>query len=93
MKELQKIRQTIDDIDDCMASLFAERMHAAAKAHACKAASNLPLSDPAREAAVVAAWQKRLPADLAPYGEALARCLLDLSKQYQSSLAGKEKNV
>ena len=93
MKDLQKIRQTIDDIDDCMASLFAERMHAAAKAHACKSASGLPLCDPEREAAVVAAWQKRLPDDLAPYGETLARCLLDLSKQYQSRLAGTEENA
>lgn len=93
MKDLQTIRQTIDDIDDCMASLFAERMHAAAKAHACKSAGGLPVCDPEREAAVVAAWQKRLPADLAPYGETLARCLLDLSKQYQQELADKEKGL
>ena len=93
MKDLQEIRQTIDDIDDCMASLFAERMHAAAKAHACKAAEGLPLCDPERETAVVAAWQKRLPADLAPYGAALARCLLDLSKQYQNRLSDAGENA
>ena len=93
MKDLQEIRQTIDDIDDCMASLFAERMHAAAGAHASKTANGLPLCDPAREAAVVEAWQKRLPPDLAPYGAALARCLLELSKQYQRELADKEKTL
>jgi len=90
MKDLQEIRRTIDDIDDCLASLFAERMHAAAAAHTYKTAHSLPLADPDREAAVVEAWQARLPADLAPYGATLARCLLDLSKQYQQSLSDAE---
>lgn len=86
MKDLQKIRQEIDRIDEELAALFAARMRASAEAAAYKTAQGLPLFDEDREAVVLSHWTVDLPADLRPYGEAWARQLLELSKQYQRHL-------
>ena len=54
MTDLEKARNTIDDIDREMARLFEERMNAVCHVAAYKRANNLPFEDAQREATVLA---------------------------------------
>lgn len=54
MTDLEKARNTIDDIDREMARLFEERMNAVCQVAAYKRANNLPFEDAQREATVLA---------------------------------------
>ena len=49
MQTLEEIRAKIDDVDERMAELFAERMALAKKAAEVKRANCLPIEDPQRE--------------------------------------------
>ena len=49
MQTLEEIRAKIDDVDERMAELFAERMALARKAAEVKRANGLPIEDPRRE--------------------------------------------
>ena len=49
METLEEIRAKIDEVDEKMAKLFAERIELAKKAAQCKRAHGLPAEDPGRE--------------------------------------------
>ncbi len=86
MKDLQTLRQEIDAVDRDMAALFTARMQAVKEVAAYKRAHGLPVSDAAREAAVIERGAANVPAELRPYYISLLRCVLDVSKQYQRRL-------
>lgn len=52
--ELQRLRESIDNIDAALIYILAERFKFTKQVGALKAAKNLPASDPAREAVQIA---------------------------------------
>ena len=87
MSELDAARADITRIDENMARLFEERMHAVARVAAYKKENGLPIRDPAREEALVDRCRGLIqdPAVEAQYVEFLRR-EIEISCQYQESL-------
>ena len=100
MSELEKIRQSIDQIDRQMAALFEERMKQSAAASEYKKAHKLPIYAPEREKQMLEANAALVedPA-LRPFYTSFLQHILDLSKDYQRILgagtviAGRERNI
>lgn len=91
MDELQQARSDIDRIDRQMAQLFEQRMAAVQQVAAYKAAHGLPVLDAGREEQVVAknlAYLKN--PELAPYYEDSIRFQMQLSRQYQAQMLGRD---
>lgn len=90
MKDLQTIREEINGIDRELVALFTARMRAVKEVAAYKQAHGLPVTDAAREAAVIEQNTGRVPAELRPYYVSLQQCVMDVSKQYQHRLMSGE---
>jgi len=83
---LADLRREIDAVDAELARLFERRLDAAQRIGRLKAAAGLPVTDAAREAAVLAAARARVsPANAASF-EKLTRLLMQISKERQQEL-------
>lgn len=94
MEELELARREIDRIDGALAELFEARMACAARIADWKQTRDLPILDPAREAAVIAKNTARLkdPA-LIPYYTSLLEKLMELSRAYQAARMAEKEAV
>lgn len=88
--DLSECRKRIDEIDEGMTRLFAERMQVSAEVAAAKRATGKATYDPAREREVLARARSRVPEEFADYAAYLYRDLMELSKMYQRSLSSRE---
>ena len=70
MNTLEEIRERIDEVDERMAELLAERLQLARKAAEVKRAQGLPLENPQREAEILergaAVFEKKIERELGP---------------------------
>ena len=87
--ELSDIRSRIDDIDDELLRLFAERMGLAADVARAKAGTGKAVFDPAREREKLARVAAEAPEGLRPQAIALFSLLMSMNKaEQQRILAG-----
>ena len=86
--DLNGYRRRIDEIDDEIVRLFAERMETAAGIAAYKREHGLPVLDPAREREKLLDVRRKSPEGLGEYAEALYSLIMELSRSYQHSLLG-----
>ena len=84
--DLQDLRRQIDDIDDQLVQLFAQRMAVSADIAACKKEQNLPIYVPAREREKLQAVAEKAGDEMANYTRVLYSMLFELSRSYQSKL-------
>ncbi len=87
MEDLEKYRETINDIDKEMASLFEKRMGCAKLIAEYKKEKGLPVKDEKREAVLILR-NKGLLKDrsLEDYYETFFKSILDVSCEYQKKL-------
>ncbi|MBR2698256.1 MAG: chorismate mutase [Clostridia bacterium] len=84
--DLQNIRQNIDQIDDQLVKLFAERMDCSRRVAEAKRETGKPIRDRAREREIVNRLTKAAGERYAPYVSALYGHIFDLSRSLQSSV-------
>ena len=84
--DLQDLRRQIDDIDDQLVQLFAQRMAVSADIAACKKEQNLPIYVPAREREKLLDVATKAGDEMANYTRVLYSMLFELSRSYQSKL-------
>ncbi len=82
--ELKDLRQEIDNIDDQLVKLFAQRMDVSAKIADCKKENNLPILAPAREREKLTDVAQKAGPEMANYTRVLYSMLFELSRSYQS---------
>lgn len=83
---LEQERREIDQIDQQLMPLLAQRLQVAQRIAAVKHQHQLPLVDRQREARVYDQIGQRVPADQAEYVRTLYADILLVSKQYQARL-------
>lgn len=87
MKELQELRQELDQLDREIVALFEQRMAIARQVARYKLAHDLPVLDQSREAQVIASREAMLSsAALAPSLRELFETIMALSRQEQEAL-------
>ena len=82
--ELQELRGRIDQIDDQLVKLFAQRMDVAAQIADYKKAENLPIFVPAREREKLVDVAQKAGPEMEKYTRVLYSMLFELSRSYQS---------
>lgn len=82
--ELQELRGQIDQIDDQLVKLFAQRMDVAAQIADYKKAENLPIFVPAREREKLVDVAQKAGPEMENYTRVLYSMLFELSRSYQS---------
>ena len=82
--ELQELRGRIDQIDDQLVKLFAQRMDVAAQIADYKKAANLPIFVPAREREKLVDVAQKAGPEMENYTRVLYSMLFELSRSYQS---------
>ncbi len=87
---LEEARAAIDDADQKMAALFAQRMKAVADVAAYKAERGLPILDRAREAQVLERNSALVEEELRPYYLSFMEALMAESRRYQLELIGED---
>lgn len=93
MKELQELRQELDQLDREIVALFEKRMAIARQVAQYKLAHGLPVLDQSREAQVIASREAMLSdASLAPSVRALFEAIMALSRQEQEALIREVRN-
>lgn len=89
MDQLNELRQRIDTLDREMADLFCRRMEASAQVADYKRKAGLPVLDRKREAEILSRNGSALPKqELLPFYTAFQRRVMEISRQYQTSLIG-----
>ena len=87
MKKLEEARNKINEIDEKMAQLFCERMHAAQVIAQYKQEHGLPIYDAARENQVIERNSKKVEDDeIRSYYVNFLKATMKLSRQYQRKL-------
>jgi len=87
MEELNAARNTINEIDQKLAALFAQRMQAVRRVAEYKSQRGLPILDARREAEVIAKSSALLEdEDIRAYYISFIKNNMELSKQYQRKL-------
>ncbi len=81
--ELRDMRQQIDEIDDELVKLFANRMAVSAQIADYKKAHNMPIYVPSREREILQEVAQKAGPDLANYSRVLYSLLFELSRSYQ----------
>ena len=82
--ELKDLRNEIDNIDDELVKLFAQRMDVAAKIAAYKKENGMPILVPAREREKLTDVAQKAGPEMANYTRVLYSMLFELSRSYQS---------
>ena len=86
---LIKSRDRIDEIDEKIIELFEERMEVVLNVAKYKKENSLPIFNRQREEAVIEKNVNRLKnKELSRYAQEMIHCLMDVSKEYQSSKIG-----
>ena len=88
--ELSDYRKQIDNIDDEICRLFAERMNVVNEIGEYKRSHDLPVNSGSREREVLAHISKQLPEDLEDFGRVLYRSMFDVSKAYEAMYKEKD---
>ena len=83
MRDIGDIRREIDDIDGQLARLVKRRLELACDIAAAKAANGIPVSDPAREEAVLARVASIMGEGMEDETEAVFSTLFALSRERQ----------
>jgi len=83
--QLDELRGKIDQIDEELLRLFAERMEVVIQIAAYKKEQGLPALDKKREAEKLEEIAKKVPPDLDPYACILYDTLFELSRRYQNT--------
>ncbi len=87
--DLQEIRKKIDNIDDKLVSLFAERMQVAAEVAEYKQKNNMPVLDAKREREKLNDLTEKTPDPFQEYTRVLYSMIFELSRSYQNKLLNK----
>ena len=91
--DLNQYRQRIDEIDDQLLRLFAERMEVAAGIAAYKKENNLPVLDMRREREKLLQIAEKTPEGLKDYAVSLYSLIFELSRSCQSRLLGAKSEL
>ena len=91
--DLENIRKDIDNIDDKMVKLFAERMSDVLEVAKYKKEHNLPVYNGQREREIVNNLTAKVPEELALYLKVLYGTLFDVSRAYQSKKIAKSSKI
>ena len=84
--DLNELRGQIDNIDDQLVRLFAQRMEVSAQIGNYKKENNMPVFVPAREREKLMDVAKKAGPEMANYTRVLYSMLFELSRSYQSKL-------
>ena len=88
--KLEEYREKIDAVDEKLVALFAERMELSRAIAECKKENSLPVLDASREKEKLKSAAERSP-ELREYTRRLYTLLIELSRDYQRELIGKER--
>lgn len=88
--DIKDCRAQIDEIDAQMTELFARRMRVASDIAQYKRENKLPVSDPARERALLKKAGDSVPPPLRDYVQGWYRTLFEMSRAYQRRLSAGE---
>lgn len=89
MKNLDEIRNEIDNIDHELVALFQMRMSLAGEVANYKIANNLPVLNPAREKEIL---DRLTPeGELGPFTKDFLESIFDLSRKYQHTVMAQEE--
>ena len=86
--DLNAYRKRIDEIDDELVRLFAERMEVSAGIAAYKRENSLPVLDLRREKEKLRQIAEKTPESLRDYAVSLYSLIFELSRAYQTRLLG-----
>lgn len=86
--ELNNIRERIDEIDQKLTALFAERMDVVSQVAQSKRETGKAIRDRARERSVLNRVTAQAGESYAPYVKDLYKLIFELSSNYQSTLMG-----
>ena len=89
--KLEDYREKIDAVDEKLIALFAERMELSCAIAEYKKENGLPVLDASREEAKLNRVAEQSPAELREYTRRLYALLIELSRDYQRELIGKER--
>lgn len=89
--KLEEYREKIDAVDEKLVALFAERMELSRAIAEYKKENGLPVLDASREKEKLKNAEERSPAELREYTRRLYTLLIELSRDYQRELIGKER--
>jgi chorismate mutase/prephenate dehydratase len=81
--DLNQCRQQIDNIDDQLVKLFAQRMEVAAAVAQCKRETGKPVMDAARERAKLLDVMSKSPDEFKDYTMSLYSLIFEMSRSYQ----------
>ncbi len=84
--DIKDLRSEIDEIDDQLVKLFAQRMEVSARIADYKKEKAMPIYVPAREREKLLDVAKKAGPDMANYTRVLYSMLFELSRSYQSKL-------
>ena len=93
MKDVNEIRKAIDSTDDVIKDAFVKRMEICKEIAEAKKNSASPVSDPARENAVLFRLTEGLPENYAKYLKELYSVIFSVSKAYQSEIIGRTSST
>lgn len=85
-KTLNDYRAELDAADAALYAAFIKRMELSSEIGKYKLAHDLPIHDPAREEAKLAAIAKTADREFATYLQRLYKTLAELSREYQQKL-------
>ena len=91
--ELNDLRTEIDQIDDQLVQLFAQRMEVSARIADYKKQNNMPIYVPAREREKLLAVSQQVAPELANHTRVLYSLLFELSRSYQSQCSSGENQL
>ena len=86
--ELSEIRGQINEIDDQLVKLFAERMNLSAQVAEYKKAHNMPIFVPAREREILLKVAGQAGPEMGNYARVLYSMIFELSRSHQNKLNG-----
>ena len=89
--DLTQCREKIDELDRQLVALFAERMELSRAIAEYKKENGLPVLDASREKEKLDRVAEQSPAELREYTRRLYTLLIELSRDYQRELIGKER--
>ena len=90
--ELSDFRKKLDEIDDEILRLFAERMEIAADIAAWKKERELPVLDARREKEKLQTLEEKSPEELSDYTRQLFSMIMELSRSRQSRILHRENS-
>lgn len=84
-RDIQDIRAEIDGLNIQMADCLRRRMELSAEVAAYKMAHGLPISDPAREDAILHEMAERVGGEYGDYARRLFSLLMEMSREHQAA--------